>query len=779
MLQQRFERNIEEKWQKRWEEEGSFRFDENDETRPIYSIDTPPPFTSGELHMGHVLSYSFIDFIARYKRMRGFNVYYPQGWDSQGFPTEVKVEKKFGRLPPAEFREKCVEWTREFIARMKLQMQQMGFSPDWRYEYRTMEPDYHRKVQLSLRHMYEGKLVYMSKYPVYWCPKCVSAIAKAELDDVDKSGTLNYIKFTGPDGEDLTVATTRPELLHACVAVMFNPTDERYKHLEGRRIKTPLGKEVQAIAEKDIDKEFGTGLVMLCTFGDKMDVVWMHRYKLPMIEGIDRHGRLLEAGEFTGKKVEDAKKLMMEKLEREGKVVKKEPLAQSVKVHDRCGTPIELIASLQWFADIRTTAKNIKAMANKIQWVPDFGISYLIDWVESAEWDWVISRQRIFGTPLPFYYCEKCLSTAVADEDNLPFYPEKAKPKACKECGTPMTPEKSTCDVWVDSSITPLIISGWPDDEKRMQKLYPSSLRPQGVEIVRTWAFYTIFRSGVALTGAQPWKQILLNGNVLAPDGKKMSKSLGNIVSPSDLQRDYPTDAIRQWAALSGAMAKDRPFSYEDIKYAKSFLSKVWNAARFVETAAKDEVKGAPQLRMTDRWILGKLATLTKDCTNHVEKFEYHYAMSKLQRFFWQDFCDDYLEYVKHRIYSGDDMAAKYTLRKVLLDSIRLMAPFTPHISEEIYSEVFLGKKGIRAAGWPEAGNEYPEDVEKVAVLSEVVSQIRQHKSRNKLPQNAELEKVRLSLPKEMDKELVEELKKISRVKEAEIINGEFSVSIN
>lgn len=778
MLQQRYERNIEEKWQKKWEDEGAFRFDETDNTKPVYSIDTPPPFTSGELHMGHVLSYSFIDFVARYKRIRGFNVYYPQGWDSQGFPTEVKVEKKFGRLPPVQFREKCIEWTREFIARMRMQMQQMGFTPDWRYEYRTMEPEYHRKVQLSLKKMYNDKLVYMSKYPVYWCPKCVSAIAKAELDDVDKSGTLNYIKFVGPDGQDLTVATSRPELLHACVAVMFNPADERYKHLEGKRITTPLGKEVQAIGDKDIDKEFGTGLVMLCTFGDKMDVVWMHRYKLPMIEGIDRYGKLLDAGEFTGKKVEEAKKLMVEKLEREGKVVKKEPLAQSVKVHDRCGTPIELIASLQWFADIRTTAKRIKEMAGKVQWVPDFGVSYLIDWVESAEWDWVISRQRVFGTPLPFYYCGKCLSTAVADDDNMPFYPEKANPKSCKECGGAMTPETSTCDVWVDSSITPLIISGWPDDEKRMQRLYPASLRPQGVEIVRTWAFYTIFRSGVALTGVHPWKQILLNGNVLAPDGKKMSKSLGNIVSPSDLLREYPTDAIRQWAALSGAMAKDRPFSYEDIKYAKSFLSKVWNAARFVETAAKEEVSGKPELKMTDRWILGKLATLTKECSAHVEAFEYHYAMSKMQRFFWQDFCDNYLEYVKHRIYAGDDAAAKYTLRKVLLDSVRLMAPFTPHISEEIYAEVYTGKGGITAAGWPEAGDEYKADVDKVAVLSEIVSQVRQHKSKNKLPQNADLEGIRLSLPDGMDGELVDELKKISRIKAVEIVKGEFSVSI-
>jgi valyl-tRNA synthetase len=776
MLQQRYERAMEEKWQKRWEEDGTYRFDETQNAKPVYSIDTPPPFTSGELHMGHVLSYSYIDFAARYKRMQGFNVYYPQGWDTQGFPTEVKVEKKYGRLPPQQFREKCVEWTKEFIERMRTQMQQMGFSPDWRYQYRTMEPEYHRKVQLSLTKMYEDKLVYMSKYPVYWCPKCVSAIAKAELDDVEKDGTFSHIRFTGPQGE-LVVATTRPELLHACIAVMFHPEDARYKALEGNTITTPLGKQVPAIADKDIDMEFGTGLVMLCTFGDKMDVVWMHRYKLRMIEGIDRHGRLLDAGEFTGKKVDEAKKLMLEKLEKEGKIVKKEPLKQTVKVHDRCGTPIELITSLQWFADIRTTAKHVKALAGKIKWVPDFGISYLIDWVEGAEWDWVISRQRVFGTPLPFYYCEKCLATAAADE--LPFYPEKAKPKTCETCKTPMTPETSTCDVWVDSSITPLIISGWPDDEERMKRLYPASLRPQGVEIVRTWAFYTIYRSGVALTGLPPWKEILLNGNVLAPDGKKMSKSLGNIISPSELVREYPVDAIRQWAALSGAMAKDRPFSYEDMKYAKSFLNKLWNAARFVETCGKP--KATPEaLAMTDRWILGRLNATIRECTEHMDRFEYHYALSKLHAFFWHDFCDNYIEYVKHRVYEdkpGRD-AALHTLNTVLSSTIKLLAPITPHISEEIYREVFSAEGSIHRSDWPLAGAEYGEDVAKVAVLNDIVGRLRQHKSKNKLPQNAELATVRISLPGELDPELEQELRMISRIKDLEIVKGEFSVSV-
>ncbi len=773
MLQQRYERAIEEKWQRLWEEKGTYRFDEDDNVKPVYSIDTPPPFTSGELHMGHVLSYSYFDFAARYRRMNGFNVYYPQGWDTQGFPTEVKVEKKFGRLPPVQFREKCVEWTKDMIARMKMQMVQMGFSPDWRYEYRTMEPEYHRKVQLSLIKMYGDKLVYRDKYPVYWCPRCVSAVAKAELDEEEKDGTLYQLRFAGPEG-DLLIATTRPELLHACQAVLFNPADERYKALEGKTIKTPLGKDVPVLSDRDVDKEFGSGLVMVCTFGDKMDVVWMHRYKLGLHEAIDQHGKMINSGSINGLKVAEAKAKIVEELD--GKVAGKSQLKQIVKVHDRCKTPVELIPSRQWFADIRSTAGHIKAMANKIKWMPAFGISYLIDWVEGAEWDWVISRQRVFGTPLPFYYCDKCNATAPASEGQLPFYPEKAAPRTC-ECGAPMVAETSTCDCWVDSSITPLIISGWPD-EKRMERLYPASLRPQGVEIVRTWAFYTIYRSGVALTNIPPFKTILLNGNVLAPDGKKMSKSLGNIISPAELLKDYPTDAIRQWAALSGAMAKDRPFSFEDIKYAKSFLSKVWNAARFVESCGKPKSE-EPALTMIDRWVIGRLNTTIKECTEDMEGFEYHHAMKRMQDFFWHDFCDNYLEYVKHRVYGeGTDTkdAALYTLNHVLERSMRLMAPITPHIAEEIHSELY-GSGSVHREEWPEAGPEYVEDVARVAVLSEIVGQLRQHKSRNKMPQNAELELVRISTPQPLG-ELEGELALISKIKRIETVSGELSVSV-
>ncbi|MBU0591157.1 valine--tRNA ligase, partial [Candidatus Micrarchaeota archaeon] len=742
MLQQRYDRTIEEKWQKQWETDKIYQFDSKDSKKEIYSIDTPPPFTSGELHMGHVLSYSFFDFAARYKRMQGFNVYYPQGWDCQGFPTEVKVEKKYGRLPAPQFREKCVEWTKEMIARMKAQMNDMGFSPDWDYEYRTMEPEYHRKVQLSLIMMYKDKLVYRDKYPVYWCPRCVSAVAKAELDDETKNGTLNHIKFTGPENEELIIATTRPEMLVACEAVLFNPEDERYTALKGKKVKTPLGKEVPVFADKEVDKEFGSGLVMVCTFGDKMDVVWMHRHKLPLYEAIDQYGKMKNAGELNGLKVEDARKKIIEMLEAKGKIVKKEQLNQTYKVHDRCKRPVELLPSLQWFADIRTTAKAIKEMAHNIKWIPDFGISYLIDWVEGAEWDWVISRQRAFGTPLPFYYCE-CGKTVPADESELPFYAEKAKPKKC-ECGKEMIPETSVCDCWVDSSITPLIISGWPDDKEKMAKLYPATLRPQGVEIVRTWAFYTIYRSGVALTKTPPFKEILLNGNVLAPDGKKMSKSIGNIISPTELLKEYPTDAIRQWAAMSGAMAKDRPFSYEDIKYAKSFLTKLWNATRFIEGLGNADNEQQPkQLATIDKWILGRMNATIKECTEHMDRYEYQSLITKVQQFFWHDFCDNYLEYVKHRTYADKEgkshltkSAALWTLNTVLLNTIKLLAPITPHISEEIYNELFAGKASktdditsITKQEWPKPGSEYNDDVEKVVILSNIIKEIRQHKA--------------------------------------------------
>lgn len=781
----RYDRKTEEKWQKWWEDNRTYDFNDADTSTPVYSIDTPPPFTSGELHMGHVLSYSYFDFVARYKRMNGFNVYYPQGWDCQGFPTEVKVEQKYGRKPRDEFRKLCVEWTHEFIGKMRSQMKSIGFSADWRYEYRTMDPSYHRKVQLSLLKMHTMGQIYRSEHPVYWCTNCCSALAKTDTEEAERETELHYINFQLA-GKPLEIATTRPELMHACVAVLYNPKDDRYNRLGTKEITTALGKTVPFLSDVDVDKEFGSGVVMVCTFGDKQDVVWMYKHKLPIVKAMDDYGRLLNAGEFNGLKSAETRAKLLEKFRSEGKLVKSVKLKQVIKVHDRCKKPIEYLLSMQWFAKITDKSDEIIANAEKIKWVPDFGIQYLIDWAKFVEWDWVISRQRVFGTPIPFWIDRKTGATYPAEESELPFDPI-AKPTKAGKNGEELTAETSTCDCWVDSSISPLIISRWLDDEKFFSRAYPASLRPQGVEIVRTWAFYTIYRC-TQLTGKPPFREILLNGNVLAPDGKKMSKSLGNIIAPDKLLTDYSADAVRQWSALSGAMAKDRPFSYQDIQYSKSFLNKLLNAAKLVEKSCEG-FDGKPadrkHLRLADRWILSRLQKVKAEATADFEAFQFHHATKLLQDFFWHEYCDFYLEYTKHRLYQpeiyGDDSkrAAQYAMRTVLLECCQLLAPVTAHMSEEIW-QAFVPGKSIHLSTWPKENREHADDeAEKKALfLNEIAAKARQHKAERKLPLNAELETATISCEFDIS-EMEEELHATAKAKNINFTRGARSIQFS
>lgn len=779
----RFGASVEEKWQKWWEGQGTYLFDGKD-GRPVYSIDTPPPFTSGALHMGHVLSYAYFDFVARYKRMRGFSVYYPQGWDCQGFPTEVKVEQKYGRKPPGEFRKLCVEWTHECIAKMREQMKRCGFSADWRYEYRTMDDDYHRKVQLSLLKMHEKGQIYRAEHPVFWCPNCVSALAKTDTDDAERETELHYVNFELA-GKPVLVATTRPELMHACVAVLYNPQDERYNKLGAKKITTALGKEVPFLPDADADKEFGSGVVMVCTFGDKQDVVWMYKHKLPLIRSMDERGKIMGSGEagIDGLKVPEARKKLLEKFKAEGKLLKTERLQQSYKVHDRCKKPVEYQLSMQWFAKITDKQDGIIANAKKIKWVPEFGIQYLIDWAKFVEWDWVISRQRVFGTPLPFWIGKKTGKAYPAEESELPFDPEKTPLKKGKN-GEELVAEASTCDCWVDSSISPLIISRWPDDKEFFQRTYPSSLRPQGVEIVRTWAFYTIYRCA-ELTGKPPFREILLNGNVLAPDGKKMSKSLGNIIEPDKLIADYSADAVRQWAALSGAMAKDRPFSYQDIQYSKSFLTKMLNAAKLVEKGCAGFDGKRPKkeaLRLTDRWMLSRLQKVKEEATADFEGFQFHHATKLVQDFFWHEFCDFYLEYVKHRLYMPEKYgeegkaAAQWAMKTVLLECCQLLAPVTAHMSEEIW-QAFSPGKSVHLSEWPAAEKGLADDdaEKKCAFLNGIAAGARQYKAERKMPLNAEIASAEISCEFGLD-EMKDELEATARIKLINFTAGERSV---
>lgn len=787
MLGKRYDDSIEQKWRHEWANQKVYRFDPNDKTRKLYTIDTPPAFTSGKLHMGHVLSYSYFDFVARYKRMKGFNVYYPQGWDCQGFPTEVRVEKEHkitGTKEPEKFVKLCTQWTDNMISKMKEQMNVMGFSADWDYEYRTMSPEYHKAVQYSLLKMYDKKEVYNAEHPVYWCTYDVSAIAKSETEEVERQTKLIYIKFRADMAKGyVEIATTRPELLHACVAVMVHPNDEKYKHLIGRTVKTPLGKEVKVIADNDVDKEFGSGAVMVCTFGDKQDVVWVYRHKLPVIKAMDETGKIINSLFYNGLKYKQARDKVIKKIKEDNNFVKDETITQSIKVHDRCKNPVELLLSKQWFIKVKDKKKEIIASAKKIKWFPEFGITYLINWAEYVEWDWVISRHRAFGTPIPFWYCDKCSKWYPASEHELPVDP-RIQSRKCPGCCELMHGEQSVLDCWVDSSITPLFIAGWPDKFDKAK--YPCDLRPQGVEIVRSWAYYTIMRC-TFLTGKVPFRHILLNGNVLAPDGKKMSKSQGNVIKPDKLLKEYPVDALRQWAAMSGAMAKDRPFSYQDMKYAKSFLTKLWNTARFIEMHLHDykyNENDAKELRMVDLWILMRLNRVIEKVTEHMENYEFHHAVKEIQNFTWHELCDYYLEYVKYRLYDKDKSIgnpARYTLHNVLITLVKLLAPFTPHISEEIYHQVFnknpLNKPNktefLVSCSWPLPRHEWDKDNAMLLAghLKTVIDYVREYKAGNKLSMKAEFPVLTIKTNTEINN-IIEEIKQTCHARKIVIEKG-------
>ena len=771
---------IEKKWIEKWSKKPIKFSEENLEK--LYVIDTPPPFTSGELHMGHVLSYAYIDFAARFKRKRGYNVFYPQGWDCQGFPTEVKVRAKFPELAEKDrkkFKEKCAEFTEENISKMKEQMKLLGFSPDWKYEYKTMDKQYHKIVQYSLIKMFEKGMIYEGRHPTYYCPKCKSALAKAECEEVERTTKLNYLYFMREDGKKVKIATTRPEYLHACVAVAVNPEDDRYKELIGKKLITPIfEKKVEVIPDLEVDMEFGTGAVMICTFGDKQDVVWVYRHKLPVIDAINKEGKLINAGKYNGLSLKEARKEIIKELKEKKLFEKEEVLKQVVKIHDRCKTPVELLSSTQWFIKIKEHKKEIKEAAKKMKWIPSFSIIYLNDWADALEWDWVISRQNVFGTPLPFWKCNKCGKIKLPALDQLPVDPALENGGKCDECGGEFVGEKSVCDCWVDSSITPLIITRWKENENFFKKAYPVTLRPQGAEIIRTWAFYTIFRT-LMLTGVPPFKELLINGNVLGPDGKKMSKSLKNYEDPKILLEKFPADALREWAALSGAFAKDRPFSYKDINFGAAFCNKVYNASRFVKKAVEgyEEVSKRQKLRVIDIAILSKLHKATAEVTRDMEHYNYYDAMNKMHLFFWNDFCDYYLEAVKYRVYGKVEkwskLAAQFTLMEIMRNILNMLSVFIPFTASESYEMLF--KRDVEDEKWPEVKEDYLNDeAEKIyAEFKTILSEIRKFKAAHSLSLKEDIAEVEIHTTVGEIEKIREEIEQTGRIKKLVFKKGE------
>jgi valyl-tRNA synthetase len=739
---------VEEKWMEKWDL-SMYHFNWGKDARPQYIIDTPPPYPTGNFHIGNALNWCYIDFIARYKRMRGYNVMFPQGWDCHGLPTEVKVEETYGitknQVPRAEFRKMCRELTAGNIEKMRKTMLRLGFSVDWSNEFITMEPSYFVKTQKSFVRMYNAGHIYHEDHPVNWCPRCETAIAFAEVEYEARQTKLNFVHFDKVD-----IATTRPELMAACVAVAVNPGDERYKAYVGQEITVPIfGQKVPLIADEAVEPGFGTGAVMICTFGDKQDVRWWVKYDLPLIKAIDKQGKMTKvAGRYAGLGIEECRKKVLSDLKAENLLYAQKPLDQNVGLCWRCGTPIEILSEPQWF--IKINHKDILKAADEINWYPEYMKVRLQNWTGTMEWDWCISRQRIFATPIPIWHCKKCGKIMIAEESWLPIDPNENAPKKACSCGsTDFEPEKDVLDTWMDSSITALHVSGW---ESEHSLRLPAQIRPQGHDIIRTWAFYTILRS-LALEGKKPWDSIVINGMVLGPDGHKMSKSLGNVISPEEVVVKYSADAFRQWGAVGGSTGSDVMFRWKDVVSASRFLQKMWSIYRFSmshimafgEEDSKDfQINSLPAI---DRWLLSKLNRLIDSCTKEMDGYQFDSAFKAIRGFAWEVLADNYLELVKGRLY-GDEpegkKAASYVLYRTIKTLSLLLAPFLPFFAEELYSR--LSKESVHMEAWPSVDESLISEEAEAAgeLIKGIASEVRRYKSDFGMALNAPLKKIEI-----------------------------------
>ncbi len=780
---------FEEKWERLWEEWGTNRYDWEDDSRPRYSIDTPPPYPSGDFHMGNVLNWTYFDMRARYKRMRGYNVHFPQGWDCHGLPTEVAVEKAYkirrSDLPPDEFRKLCEGWIEQYIAVMKEAVIRLGCSVDWSLEYRTMQPEYMRKVQLSFLILYDKDMIYKGEHPINWCPRCETAIADAEVEREKRTGRIYTVAFGLEEG-DLPIATTRPEYIPACVAIGVHPNDDRFNRLIGGEAAIPLSdRRVPIIADDAVDPSFGTGVMMICTYGDKADVIAVAKYRLPVIKLIDGKGRMTgAAGRYEGMGIEEARRAIVADLEEAGLLRKSEGLPQEVGICWRCDTPIEILVTNQWFMRTMSLTEDVVRTTMEIKWFPDWMRYRMVDWARSLDWDWVLSRQRVFATPIPAWYCKGCGQIRMAAPEELPVDPKITTPKAsCAKCGYgEWEPERDVLDTWFDSSLTCAIHAGWPERED-WRNLYPASIHPSGHDIIRTWAYYLMVRH-LALFGETAYNSALINGMVLGSDGRKMSKSLGNFVATPEVFEKYGADAARQWAATGGSTGTDIPFRWADVEYGWRFMRKLWNACRLASIQLEGfdpETEVEPEL--LDRWILSRLERVILMATEGFEECNYMSATEVVRNFVWHVFCDHYLEAVKHRLYSegGEKASAQRTLHYSLRRVLQLLAPVMPHLTEEIYSAMYAkgDADSIHLNRWPEAdGSLIDEEVEKQGdLIIAVIRDIRREKNRLGIPLNTPLEKLSIFAESVDEAEAIalglDDISATAKVDEVEVFEGE------
>jgi valyl-tRNA synthetase len=770
-------KEAEERWGRRWLELGVHRFDE-EATGPTYVIDTPPPTVSGSLHVGHVFSYTQTDVLARHQRMRGKNVFYPMGWDDNGLPTERRVQNYYHvrceaharyepglqvamaddasrkhpprRVSRANFIELCLALTAEDEQAFKALWQRLGLSVDWALEYSTIDEGSRRAAQWSFLDLHRKGQVYQVEAPTLWDVDFRTAVAQAEVEDRPQKGAFHHVRFGIDGGGSFVIATTRPELLAACVGVAAHPEDERYRALFGKRAVTPVFRApVPIFASELVDREKGTGILMVCTFGDATDVQWWRERGLALRQVIGRDGHLvpLEFGgdsfpsldparanaayaHLAGRTVKEAQKAMVELLRDpqgcptgEGLaplVAELQPIEHPVKFFEKGDRPLEFITTRQWFVKVLEHKAALVEAGEKVAWHPDFMRLRFRNWTENLNLDWCISRQRYFGVPFPVWYRVKADGTTdfsapiLADEASLPVDPMSAVPPGYDEARRDQpggfTGEADIFDTWFTSSLTPQIATGWTRAPERHRRLFPMDVRPQSHEIIRTWAFYTIAKAWLH-GGEIPWRNVAISGWVLDPDRKKMSKSKGNVVTPMHLLDQYGADAVRYWS-LSARLGTDTAFDEKVFAVGRRLVMKVWNAAKY---ALSQSAADGPVTHPLDRSFLARLRDTAEKATLAFDELDYAGALDAVERFFWSGYTDNYLEMVKARARSESDPAGRTSavaaVQQGLSVLLRLLAPYLPYVTEEVWSWGLAGATGtpsIHRAPWPTAA-EMPE----------------------------------------------------------------------
>jgi valyl-tRNA synthetase len=795
---------LEDKWAARWDADGTFVFDRSKTRDDVYAIDTPPPTVSGSLHVGHVFSYTHTDTIARFQRMRGREVFYPMGWDDNGVPTERRVQNYFGVrcdpslpydpgfVPPDKPGKQEIPISRqnfvELCDRLVLEDEQkfeelwrtLGLSVDWSTTYTTIGERARRASQRAfLRNLSRGE-AYQSEAPTLWDVDFRMAVSQAELEDRELPSAYHAVRFGGTDGEsDLVIETTRPELIPACVALVAHPEDERYAPRFGHEVVTPLfGVRVPVLGHPLADPEKGSGIAMICTFGDTTDVVWWRELQLPTRTTIGRDGRLLpeppdwgpaapEAdaryAELAGKTAKQAQARIVELLAEQGELVgAPKPITHPVKFYERGDRPLEIVSSRQWY--IRNGGRDPElreaflARGRELQWHPSHMRSRYESWVEGLNSDWLISRQRYFGVPFPLWYPVDADGEVdydhpiVPEEARLPIDPTSDVPTGATEDqrgkAGGFVADPDVMDTWATSSLTPELAAGWEDDPDLFARVFPMDLRPQAFEIIRTWLFSTIVRAHFEFDSL-PWSDAAISGWVLDPDRKKMSKSKGNVVTPMEPIRQFGADAMRYWAA-SGRPGVDTAVDEGQIKVGRRLAIKILNASKFALGVMGDDIPPPDAIsEPLDRSMLAGLAALVTNATTSFESYDYARALDSTERLFW-GFCDDYVELVKGRAYAGSD-SARAALACALDTLLRLFAPHMPFVTEEVWS--WWREGSVHRAPWPGAddlSSFASADATVYPASAAVLGEIRKAKSEAKRSMRTDVVRATVHAPSEL-----------------------------